>query len=80
MRRKARTKHVCFTMDVDGTQVTVLGDPNMDQKTRDALADLARAACKAFAKKAAETPSAFDLGPTFERHVRALRKIRRRRT
>lgn len=34
--------HVGFEMEVDGTTAHVLGDPNMDAKTRDAIAELIR--------------------------------------
>lgn len=39
--------HCSFEMEVDGQSTLVLGDPNMNAKTRDALAELIRAAIRA---------------------------------
>lgn len=39
--------HVGFTMDVDGTPIHILGDPDMDDETRAALEEMGRAAIQA---------------------------------
>jgi hypothetical protein len=43
MKGKRRRRHVGFWVDVDGTPMHVLGDPDMDSETLEALKAVARA-------------------------------------
>lgn len=68
--------HRGFFMEVDGHTAHVLGDPNMDQRTKDALATVIRAAYKRYATAPSRPVTVPDVRKVSERTARIRRNQR----
>jgi hypothetical protein len=51
---RRQSKHIGFWLDTDYGPAHVLGDPNMSQETRDALAEVVKAAHKYMEERESE--------------------------